>query len=64
MGMLEKCRLVLASQSPRRKEILETMGLAIETRPSFVEENLDKKIYKDRLQDYAVDTATLKVKCI
>ena len=31
-------RLVLASQSPRRRELLEALGLAIEVRPAHVDE--------------------------
>jgi len=61
MEMLSSCRVVLASKSPRRQEILKNMGLNAEIRPSAVEENLEKKLYEGRLQDYAVDTATLKV---
>jgi nucleoside triphosphate pyrophosphatase len=31
-------RLVLASQSPRRRELLEQLGLALEVRPAFTDE--------------------------
>jgi len=31
-------RLVLASQSPRRRELLEQLGLALEVRPAFADE--------------------------
>jgi len=55
-------RLVLASSSPRRREILQaTMpGLKFEVRPSDAEENLDKKAYSADPSLFAVDTARLK----
>lgn len=36
-------RLILASQSPRRKQLLEQMGLVFETVPSNFEEQFDQK---------------------
>lgn len=38
-GTMQKHRLILASQSPRRKEILETMGLAFLIHPAQGEES-------------------------
>lgn len=39
---LHSLRIVLASQSPRRRELLERCGLAFEVVPSTFEETLDK----------------------
>jgi len=58
--ILEKSTIVLASASPRRREILDNQGLTFVVRPSNVEENLDKNNYKGKPFDYTVDTAALK----
>jgi len=58
--VLAKTRIILASASPRRKEILENVGLKIEVLPSLVEENLDKVSYAGRPDDFVKDTAELK----
>ena len=55
-----KTRIILASASPRRKEILENIGLKIEVLPSLAEENLDKIAYAGRPDDFVKDTAELK----
>lgn len=52
-------RVVLASNSPRRKEILETFGLAPEIVPSTFAENLPISSYQD-VHEYPVATATHK----
>jgi len=53
-------RIVLASASLRRKDILQTLGLCPEIHPSKFEENLRHEDFAPRLQDYAVATATEK----
>ncbi|GFN93708.1 N-acetylserotonin o-methyltransferase-like protein [Plakobranchus ocellatus] len=53
-------RVVLASGSPRRKQILENIGLKVEVIPSTFEENLDKSKFSP--QEYVVETAFLKTK--
>ncbi len=58
--ILDKTRIILASASPRRKEILENIGLNIEIVPSLVEENLEKAAYAGRPEDFVIDTAELK----
>lgn len=46
-------RLVLASQSPRRRELLEQLGLALDVRPAFTDEALlpgeDARAYATRV---------------
>ena len=58
---LSKTRVILASASPRRKDIFHSLGLDVEIKPSNAEENLDKKSYKGNPWQYAVDTSQLKV---
>ena len=58
--ILDKSTVVLASASPRRREILTNQGLKFLVRPSNVEEDLDKDSYQGRPFDYTVDTAALK----
>ncbi|KAG2032150.1 Maf Ham1 [Suillus americanus] len=52
-------RVVLASASPRRKEILQTLGLAPEVVPSTFAENLPFSSFED-IHEYPVSTATQK----
>ena len=58
--ILDKSTVVLASASPRRREILNNQGLKFLVRPSNVEEDLEKNNYQGRPFDYTVDTAALK----
>ena len=44
LPQLQSQRVVLASGSPRRKEILEQLGLKIEVIPSTFPEDLDKVV--------------------
>jgi len=52
-------RVVLASGSPRRKEILSTFGITPEIVPSLFEENLPLSSFQD-VHEYPVATATHK----
>ncbi|KAJ8592874.1 Maf Ham1 [Rhizopogon salebrosus TDB-379] len=52
-------RVILASASPRRKEILQTLGLAPEVVPSTFAENLPLSSFED-IHEYPVSTATQK----
>jgi len=52
-------RIVLASNSPRRKEILQTFGLAPDIVPSTFEENLSRLDFP-MIHEYPVATATQK----
>jgi len=53
-------RIVLASGSPRRKNILEKLGFPIQIEPSSFEENLDKSLYVGVPDQYAIDNARFK----
>ncbi|KAJ8683001.1 hypothetical protein QAD02_018793 [Eretmocerus hayati] len=54
-------RIILASGSPRRQELLENLGLRVEVIPSNFDENLiDTDKYK-HFGDYVIDLATSKV---
>jgi len=52
-------RIVLASASPRRSELLRGLGLKVEVLPSTFDENLDKSTFSNP-GDYAKETATHK----
>ncbi|KAF8800277.1 Maf-like protein [Phlegmacium glaucopus] len=52
-------RIVLASNSPRRKEILQTFGIAPDIVPSTFEENLHVSEFSE-IHEYPVATATHK----
>uniref|UniRef100_A0A4W4HF08 Acetylserotonin O-methyltransferase-like n=1 Tax=Electrophorus electricus TaxID=8005 RepID=A0A4W4HF08_ELEEL len=52
-------RVVLASASPRRLEILTNIGLQFEVVPSWFKETLDKTLFKAPYE-YAVETAKQK----
>lgn len=60
---LQGKRVILASASPRRKEILEEcLGWSdFEIIPSTFEENLDHDDFLDRAWEYPVETAAAKV---
>ncbi|XP_043605243.1 probable bifunctional dTTP/UTP pyrophosphatase/methyltransferase protein [Bombus pyrosoma] len=53
-------RVVLASGSPRRYEIMKQLGINIEVVPSTYDENLDRSAYKNS-GDYVQDLAKYKV---
>ncbi|XP_073523462.1 probable bifunctional dTTP/UTP pyrophosphatase/methyltransferase protein [Phyllobates terribilis] len=52
-------RVVLASASPRRQEILSNVGLRFEVVPSWFKETLDKSLFSAPYE-YAVETAKQK----
>ncbi|CAH2220529.1 probable bifunctional dTTP UTP pyrophosphatase methyltransferase isoform X2 [Pelobates cultripes] len=52
-------RVVLASASPRRQDILSNVGLRFEVVPSWFKETLDKSVFSAP-HDYAVETAKQK----
>ncbi|CAG5133401.1 unnamed protein product [Candidula unifasciata] len=56
--ILSAQRNILASSSPRRKQILENIGLKFEVLSSSFEENLDKSQYTP--SEYVLETARLK----
>ncbi|EKM83356.1 hypothetical protein AGABI1DRAFT_96357 [Agaricus bisporus var. burnettii JB137-S8] len=56
---LQNKRIVLASSSPRRKEILQTLGLTPDIVASTFEENLPLSSFED-IHEYPVATATHK----
>ncbi|XP_059481199.1 probable bifunctional dTTP/UTP pyrophosphatase/methyltransferase protein [Neocloeon triangulifer] len=58
--ILNARRIILASGSPRRKEVLDNIGLKFEVIPSIFEENLDPASYHDP-SDFVIDTAAHKV---
>lgn len=57
---LNKLRIILASASPRRKELMERLGLVFTIVPSTFEENLDKTQFPDAAA-YNVATASGKL---
>ncbi|KAG6441119.1 hypothetical protein O3G_MSEX001656 [Manduca sexta] len=58
--ILKQKNIVLASGSPRRKELLENIGLKVSICPSLFEENLDPKSF-DSFSDFVEETALQKV---
>uniref|UniRef100_A0A1B6IDR8 Uncharacterized protein n=2 Tax=Homalodisca liturata TaxID=320908 RepID=A0A1B6IDR8_9HEMI len=59
-SILSGKRIILASTSPRRAEILQNIGLRFEVVPSTYEEDLDPKDYQNH-GDFAIATALNKV---
>ncbi|CAI9737141.1 bifunctional dTTP UTP pyrophosphatase methyltransferase [Octopus vulgaris] len=53
---INSLRIILASASPRRKQILENVGMSIEVVPSTFEENLEQSAFPTPA-DYAKATA-------
>eukprot|EP01104_Vermistella_antarctica_P011388 TRINITY_DN3172_c0_g1_i1.p1 TRINITY_DN3172_c0_g1~~TRINITY_DN3172_c0_g1_i1.p1 ORF type:complete len:232 (+),score=43.65 TRINITY_DN3172_c0_g1_i1:336-1031(+) len=60
LARLRTKRIVLASGSPRRKELLEQLGLSFDVVPSTFAENLDKSLFQDTPWEYPVETAYRK----
>ncbi|KAA8494081.1 N-acetylserotonin O-methyltransferase-like protein [Porphyridium purpureum] len=59
IARLNTLRVILASASPRRKEILTTLGLRFEVEPSRFEETLDKSQFAGP-DAYVLENAKLK----
>jgi hypothetical protein len=59
LPLLSSKRIVLASASPRRSELLRGLGLKVEILPSTFAENLEKSAFAGA-GEYAVATATQK----
>lgn len=59
LSHLSRKRIILASGSPRRKEILRNIGLDFEVIPSTFEETLDKSSF-DSPQSYVLENARRK----
>ncbi|CAK1602677.1 unnamed protein product [Parnassius mnemosyne] len=60
MHILKQKNIVLASGSPRRKELVENIGLKVSLCPSLFEENLDPKSYNS-FSEFVEETALQKV---
>jgi septum formation protein len=58
--ILQQKRIILASGSPQRKEILQSIGLKFEIIVSEFAEDLDLLLYKGNLSQYVIDTAEHK----
>ncbi|OQR92667.1 dynein heavy chain, partial [Thraustotheca clavata] len=56
---VQSWRIILASQSPRRHELLTNLGLRFEVVPSTFEENLDKSKFPTP-EDYVIENAKQK----
>lgn len=61
LDALQHRRVILASSSPRRRDILKVAGLQPEIIPSTFEENLDKAEFAGRAGEYPLLTAQEKV---
>uniref|UniRef100_A0A2A4J666 Maf-like protein n=1 Tax=Heliothis virescens TaxID=7102 RepID=A0A2A4J666_HELVI len=60
MHILKQKTIILASGSPRRKELIENIGLKVILCPSLFEENLDPKSF-DSFSAFVEETALQKV---
>lgn len=63
LSVLDKKRIVLASASPRRREILRVLGLRCQIVASSFKENLDKSRFAQPV-DYALATAIGKAQSV
>ncbi|XP_063358995.1 dTTP/UTP pyrophosphatase [Cydia amplana] len=59
MHVLKQKNIILASGSPRRKELIENIGLKVGLCPSLFEENLDLKSFKS-FSEFVEETALQK----
>ncbi|KOC62799.1 N-acetylserotonin O-methyltransferase-like protein [Habropoda laboriosa] len=60
MQTLTMSRVILASGSPRRYELIKSLGINVEVVPSTYDENLDRSKYKN-IGEYVQDLAKYKV---
>jgi septum formation protein len=58
--ILQQKRIILASGSPQRKQLLQSIGLNFEIIVSEFAEDLDISSYKENLAQYVIDTAEQK----
>src|SRR5277367_6117136 len=58
--ILQQKRIILASGSPQRKQLLQSIGLNFEIIVSEFAEDLDLLSYKENLSQYVIDTAEQK----
>jgi septum formation protein len=58
--ILQQKRIILASGSPQRKQLLQSIGLNFEIIVSEFAEDLDLLSYKENLSQYVIDTAEHK----
>lgn len=58
--ILQHKRVILASGSPQRKQLLQSIGLDFEIIVSEFAEDLDPVLYKNNLSQYVIDTAEQK----
>lgn len=58
--LLSSKRIVLASSSPRRQELVQNLGVTAELCPSLFEENLNPKDFPD-FEGFVEETALQKV---
>ncbi|XP_029195279.2 probable bifunctional dTTP/UTP pyrophosphatase/methyltransferase protein isoform X1 [Acropora millepora] len=59
LEVLSTQRIILASGSPRRSEILQKIGLKFDVIPSLFEENLDKSVF-NHPSDYVLENSKQK----
>ena len=62
--ILQQKRIVLASSSPQRKQLLQSIGLNFDVIVSDFAEDLDLSSYQDNLSQYVIDTAVHKCRCV
>lgn len=62
--ILQQKRIILASSSPQRKQLLQSIGLNFEIIVSDFAEDLDLSSYRDNLSQYVIDTAEQKCRLV
>ncbi|CAF1399587.1 unnamed protein product [Rotaria sordida] len=58
--ILQQKHIILASSSPQRKQLLQSIGLNFDIIISDFAEDLDRTSYKENLSQYVIDTAEHK----
>ena len=62
--ILQQKRIILASSSPQRKQLLQSIGLNFEIIVSDFAEDLDLSSYRENLSQYVIDTAEQKCRLV
>ena len=62
--ILQQKRIILASSSPQRKQLLQSIGLNFDIIVSDFAEDLDLLSYKENLSQYVIDTAEQKCRLV